>query len=293
MVQKYIAVAFSLVLLVLTIYFINRYSIKTASLKAAYSHLSGNWVIQDYIGEKSRNINNQYQYFQRNDSSLTDIVSASEHLRNVVDSLVTEYGIKKEPLELEFITSSQARRYFKERVSVGAEKSERLWSAVHQYQDELEGYLEMEVYKRKAYYAAVLTKEIEQFQQLEQKIRSRGKGDFREAFFIHVFQDTVIRQELHGRNTGTAIEWKSSEYEDYIGFLKQKINSSRTLQLEKELARLGNSFLTHNKLTLYGKVHDLSGLTLSELSMVCIYLRMEQLKIDEMLLKTNQEINAL
>jgi hypothetical protein len=293
MVQKYIGVAFSLVLLVLTIYFINRYSIKTASLKAAYSHLSGNWVIQDYIVEKSRNVSNQYQYFQKRDSSLTAILFASDHLRNVVDSLVTEFGIEKEPPELELITTSQARNYFNERVDVGAEKSQGLWSAVHQYQVKFEDYLKTEVYKRKAYYAAVLGRETEQFQQIEQKIRSKGKGDFREAFFIHVFQDTVIRQELRGRNTGTAIEWNSSEYEDYIEFLKQKINSSRALQLEKELARLANSFLTQNKLMLYGNVYDLSDLTLSELSMVCIYLKMEQLKIDEMLLKTNQEINAL
>jgi hypothetical protein len=281
-----------MILLCIAAYLIQRYSERKEALKFAYSHLSQNFLVKDHLDEKSKLVLASYDFASKTDTSMLRVWDASSMLGAVIKKIDSKYIAWYVANETEVINASHARQYFHKRTGLTTETGE-LWKAVQQYRARVENYLESQVYPKKEYYAMVLAQDTEQFSALEEKIRRRPNGIYRDAFYLHLFADTVIRHELEASRTEKGLEWATPLYTDYIAFLKQKLEPGLESRVKHHLERISNSFLAEDKISIYNKTYDLHDLTVSELSMICSFLELELVSIDQALIKMNRELTSL
>ena len=262
-------------------------------MKFAYNHLSRNFLIKDHLAEKSKLVLANYEFASKADTSMSRVRDASSALLAVIERIDSEY-VKEHVAneETEAMKASDARQYFHKRTGLKTE-TEELWKAVQQYRNRVENYLQSQVYPRKNHYAMVLAQDIKQFDALEEKIGRRPNGIYREAFYLHLFADTVIRHELQATRTEKGIEWATPLHTDYIAFLRQKLDPGLESRIKYHLERMSNSFLAQDKISIYNKTYDLKDLTVSELSMICTFMELEQVSIDEALIKLNRELATI
>jgi hypothetical protein len=291
--KKFTPILLSLVLLCIAGYLVKRYSARKEAMKFAYSYLSQNFLIKDHLEEKSKLVSANYEFASKTDTSMSKVRDASSALGSVIKKIDSKYiagYVAKE--ETEAIKASDARQYFHKRTGLKNETGE-LWKAVQDYRARIENYLESQVYPKKEHYRTVLEQDTKQFSVLEEKLGLRPNGTYRESFYLHLFADTVIRHELQAVRTRKGVEWTSPLYTDYIAFLRQKLEPGMESRIKYHLERIGNAFLAEDRIAIYNKTYDLNDLTVSELSMICAFLDLEQLSIDEALIKLNRELTSL
>jgi hypothetical protein len=291
--RKIAPLLLSLILVSFAGYLVQRYSARKEALKFAYRHLSQNFLIDDYLDEKSQLVLANYEFAAKTAQSMSSVRDASSALRAVIKKIDSKYiagYVSKE--ETEDIKPSDARQYFHKRTELIAETGD-LWEAVQQYRARVENYLESQVYPRKEHYATVLAQDTKQFSVLEQKILQRRNGIYQEPFYLHLFADTMIRHQLQATRTDTGIEWMTPLYTDYIAFLRQKLEPGMELRIKYHLEKISNSFPSEDRISIYNKTYNLDDLTISELSMICTFLELEVLSIDEALIRMDRQMNSL
>jgi hypothetical protein len=253
---------------------------KFRSLSLAYTDLSSDSAIFQYIEEHE----NQLHYLERRIKG-SELVDASRLLSEKIDSL---------RLSVSKLTPGQPAEYFKRTTVINRNAQSGLWLAFQKFDEVYTQYLETEIPKAKNHFQELRQNALREFSAIEAKAKASANGaKGRLPFHFGFSSNPDVKVDLEWTKKNDSIYWNENRiYLGYMTQLERVISSSRSLQAKTQLNKLADAFRAPGKLAIYGEVYDLSHISPGELASACKYLGLLKTEMETGFIELTKDLSG-